>query len=107
MRRIVLCCAAVLAGVAGCRTVEREAGEAGAIVFSYFMGNGEDGLHLAYSRDGLTFHTLNGGRSLLTPQVGGDKLMRDPCICRGPDGTFHMVWTVSWKEKGRKARSYV
>jgi beta-xylosidase len=23
--------------------------------------------------------------------------MRDPCIARGPDGTFHMVWTVSWE----------
>jgi hypothetical protein len=32
--------------------------------------------------------------------VGGDKLMRDPCIIRGADGRFHMVWTVSWKEKG-------
>jgi hypothetical protein len=26
--------------------------------------------------------------------------MRDPCIIRGGDGLFHMVWTVSWKEKG-------
>jgi len=26
--------------------------------------------------------------------------MRDPCICRGPDGIFHMVWTSSWREKG-------
>jgi len=26
--------------------------------------------------------------------------MRDPCIIRGRDGRFHMVWTVSWNEKG-------
>jgi beta-xylosidase len=26
--------------------------------------------------------------------------MRDPCIARGPDGTFHMVWTTGWWEKG-------
>ena len=26
--------------------------------------------------------------------------MRDPCILRGPDGTFHMVWTTSWNQKG-------
>ncbi len=26
--------------------------------------------------------------------------MRDPCIIRGADGLFHMVWTVSWAEKG-------
>jgi hypothetical protein len=26
--------------------------------------------------------------------------MRDPCIIRDKDGIFHMVWTVSWNEKG-------
>ncbi len=26
--------------------------------------------------------------------------MRDPFILEGPDGLFHMVWTVSWKERG-------
>ncbi len=25
--------------------------------------------------------------------------MRDPCIIRGADGLFHMVWTVSWNER--------
>jgi hypothetical protein len=24
--------------------------------------------------------------------------MRDPCVVRGPDGTFHMVWTSGWNE---------
>ena len=26
--------------------------------------------------------------------------MRDPCITLGGDNKFHMVWTVSWNEKG-------
>jgi beta-xylosidase len=26
-------------------------------------------------------------------------LMRDPSIRRGPDGMFHMVWTVSWNDR--------
>lgn len=69
-------------------------------LFSYFMNNGEDGLHLAYSNDGLKWEALKNNQSFLTPAVGGDKLMRDPCIIAGPDGKFHMVWTVSWKEKG-------
>ena len=69
-------------------------------LFSYFMGNGEDGLHLAYSFDGYKWTALNQNKSLLKPEVGQDKLMRDPCIIQGPDGIFHMVWTVSWKEKG-------
>ena len=68
-------------------------------LFSYFKGNGEDGLHLAWSADGLTWTALKGGQSFLTPQVG-TKLMRDPCICQGPDGTFHMVWTSGWWDKG-------
>jgi beta-xylosidase len=37
--------------------------------------------------------------SFLTPAAGKDKLMRDPCIIRGADGLFHMVWTVSWNER--------
>ncbi|THH40508.1 glycoside hydrolase family 43 protein [Neolewinella litorea] len=69
-------------------------------LFSYFQGNGEDGLHLAYSEDGLAWTPLNGNASLLTPQVSDDRLMRDPCIIRGGDGRFHMVWTVSWHERG-------
>ena len=71
-----------------------------AYLFSYFMGNGEDGIHLAYSYDGLKWEALNDNKSYLTPEVGSDKLMRDPCVISGPDGKFHMVWTVSWKEKG-------
>jgi Predicted beta-xylosidase len=68
-------------------------------MFSYFIGNGEDGLHLAYSYDGLKWETLNNGQSFLTPELGKDKLMRDPSICQAPDGTFHMVWTTGWWDK--------
>lgn len=69
-------------------------------LFSYFKGNGEDGLHLAYSLDGLKWAALKNDSSFLKPTAGKDKLMRDPCIVRGADGLFHMVWTVSWNEKG-------
>jgi len=69
------------------------------LLFCYFTDNGQDGLHLAYSKDGLKWEALNQGKSYLTPTVGPDKLMRDPCITKGPDGIFHMVWTCSWKDK--------
>lgn len=69
-------------------------------LFSYFKGNGEDGLHLAYSHDGLKWLALKNDSSFLKPAVSKDKLMRDPCIIRGVDGYFHMVWTVSWNDKG-------
>lgn len=71
-----------------------------AYIFSYFKKNGEDGLHLAYSYDGFTWKALKNDSSFLTPTVSKDKLMRDPCIVRGPDKKFHMVWTVSWNDKG-------
>jgi len=69
-------------------------------LFSYFKDNGQDGLHLAYSLDGYTWLALNNDSSLLKPTVAKDKLMRDPCIIRGADNQFHMVWTVSWNDGG-------
>jgi beta-xylosidase len=68
-------------------------------VFSYFKGNGADGLHLAYSRDGLQWTALNGDKPVLRPVVGS-RLMRDPCVYLGPDKMFHAVWTTGWWDKG-------
>lgn len=70
-----------------------------AFLFSYFVGNGEDGLHLASSEDGLIWTARGGGRSYLRPEVGG-RLMRDPCLIQGPDGRFHLVWTTGWWDQG-------
>ncbi len=68
-------------------------------LFSYFTKNGEDGLHLAWSTDGLLWKPLKRGEPFLTPKVGKSKLMRDPCVTRAPDGRFHMVWTDSWNSR--------
>lgn len=66
------------------------------LLFSFFRNNGEDGLYLATSRDGLRWTELKPpAKSFLKPTVGG-KLMRDPCLALGPDGMFHMVWTTGW-----------
>jgi sucrose-6-phosphate hydrolase SacC (GH32 family) len=73
-------------------------------VFSFFRNNGEKGVYLAVSDDALTWREVNGGKPVLEPKVGG-KLTRDPSICRGPDGLYHMVWTTSWKDKGFGAAS--
>ena len=81
------------------------------MLFSYFTRNGEDGLHLAYSDDGTTWRALNGAKSVLAPPVQGfgpgwqqwdarAALMRDPSIRFGPDGVFHMVWTIAWNDRG-------
>ena len=72
--------------------------DAMAYLFTSFRGNGEDGLHLAWSRDGYQWTDLE--QAFLKPTVGKSKLMRDPCLRRGADGTFHMVWTTGWWERG-------
>ncbi|OCX51686.1 beta-galactosidase [Mucilaginibacter sp. PPCGB 2223] len=69
-------------------------------LFCYFKNNGQDGLHLAYSEDGYKWQALKGDSSFLKPMVSRDKIMRDPCIIRGADSLFHMVWTDSWTDRG-------
>jgi hypothetical protein len=69
-------------------------------LFSSFKNNGQDGLHLAYSLDGIIWKALKKDSSFLKPKISKDKLLRDPCIIKGKDGKFHMVWTVSWTAKG-------
>jgi hypothetical protein len=68
-------------------------------LFSYFTGNGEDGLHFARSDDGRRWRRVASGRSFLRPLVG-TKLMRDPSVVRGPDGQYHLVWTSGWWDRG-------
>ncbi len=68
-----------------------------AYLFTSFRGNG-DGLHLGYSADGVHWFPLAGDRAFIKPIISG-KLMRDPCIVQGADGTFHLVWTTGWYEK--------
>ena len=78
--------------------------EAGrAYVFSYFSDRPDGGrrgeaagLHLAVSVDAKRWIPVNGDRPVLVPEVGKDRLLRDPSVCRGPDGTFHLVWTLGW-----------
>ena len=86
----------ILAGVAlGAETLPDH--PATAYLFAYFTGNGEDGLHLAWSDDGREWNTLKAGKSFLQPAIGESRLMRDPFICQTPDGVFHLVWTAGWK----------
>ena len=54
---------------------------------------------MLYSYDGRHWNDLN--KTLLKPEIGTQKVMRDPSMVRGKDGTYHLVWTTSWKgDKG-------
>ena len=54
-----------------------------------------EGLRFVYSKDGVHWDSIQG--VFLRPEVGQQKVMRDPSIVAGPDGTFHLVWTSSWR----------
>jgi len=96
IRRCVLLTLAALAWGVGARAAGDEA-----YLFAYFTKNGQDGLHLAWSADGYRWEKLRGGASVLTPTIGTkEKLIRDPSIARGSDGTYHVVWTSGWWERG-------
>lgn len=68
-------------------------------LYSYFKGHG-DGLHLAWSRDGYVWKALNDDQPFLLPEIGPEKLMRDPFVLLGQDGHFHLVWTAGWHGRG-------
>ena len=64
-------------------------------VSTSFREPATDGLRFIYSHDGLRWDSIQG--VFLRPEVGKQRVMRDPSIVRGPDGTFHLVWTSSWR----------
>lgn len=67
-------------------------------LFSSFHEPATAGLRLLYSYDGYSWQDLD--TVLIKPAVGS-KVMRDPSIVQGPDGTFHLVWTSGWNtDKG-------
>jgi hypothetical protein len=93
-RRFCVAAAATAASPA----LARERGETW-FVFSYFKNadDGRAGMRLALSSDGRRFRPLNGGDPVLVPQVGEDRLLRDPCVFTDPrTGRFHAVWTTGW-----------
>src|SRR5882757_1153444 len=64
-------------------------------LFAGFKGNGEQGVYYAISQDGYHWTIANQDRPVFH-QNQPNELMRDPFLQRGPDATFHLVWTWSW-----------
>lgn len=104
---------AALFAFQGCTKPEKEV-----YLFTSHREPALDGLHFLYSYDGLHWDSLAG--IWLKPEIGNKSLyldhftnemaepkyypnsmMRDPSLLQGPDGTFHLAWTISWNgEKG-------
>lgn len=73
------------------RTAAPPTAERPVLLFAYFLASSMS-VHLAYSRDGLRFAELNGGRPVLCARRGNWTTIRDPYLHRAPDGeTFHLV----------------
>lgn len=90
-------CAAAAAGLAAPVLAARA--KPGGYAFTYFHNadNGGAGMRLAISEDGWRYRPVRGAAPMLMPEVGENKLMRDPCVARDPrTGLFHMVWTTGW-----------
>jgi hypothetical protein len=93
-RRWILAC--LVAAMGGRLAPAQSAGNDQTVyLFATFKEPEQDGLRFACSFDG--YHWTNVPGLFLKAAVGRDKIMRDPSVCRGPDGTFHLVWTCSWK----------
>lgn len=63
------------------------------LVFTSFRDDGEFGLYLATSRDGYVWTNVS-EKPILVPRVGPSQGLRDPHVSQGPDGVYHMVWTL-------------
>lgn len=64
-------------------------------LFTSFEEPADAGLRFVWSKDALHWQRVPG--VFLKPWVGSGQLMRDPSLVRGPDGTFHLVWTTNWR----------
>lgn len=90
MKRILIVSVIVAGLFTSCKTAKN------AYLFTGFNEPANEGLRLLYSYDGYKWTDLD--TIFLQPKVGVQKLMRDPSIVQGPDGTYHLVWTPSWKD---------
>ncbi len=71
-------------------------------MFSSFHEPADGGLRFLYSSDGYKWNDLD--HVFLKPVIGDQKIIRDPSVVKGPDGTYHLVWTTGWK--GTKGFGY-
>lgn len=63
-------------------------------LFTSFHDADQKFLRFLYSFDG--YHWTNVPGTFLEANVGKSREFRDPSLARGPDGTYHLVWTAGW-----------
>lgn len=67
------------------------------LIKSFFRDNGQNGVYLAASDDGIVFTPLNDDKPVMVPAPWEKQnLTRDPSIIFH-EGAFHLVWTTGWR----------
>ena len=70
--------------------------KADVLILSFFRDNGQAGIFMASSKDGVHFSPLNDDLPVMKPPLWkGQGLTRDPSVVFH-DGKFRAVWTSSW-----------
>lgn len=101
MKRLhsLLAGALLLSAISLTATAQTPSASASAPETDYYLSTSfhepaDEGLRLLYSTDGIRWDSIPG--TWLAPKLGAG-ILRAPSIRRGPDGTFHLVWTIAWK----------
>lgn len=76
----------------------KEKKEKPAYLYCFYIKNGETGMHLAGSEDGLNWELLKKGKSWVKPGIG-EYVIKDPFIYYGPDKLYHMIWSPGVNRK--------
>jgi hypothetical protein len=69
-----------------------------AYLAAYMKGKDEKHLYYAIARKDFVFEEIHGGKPVLSANFD-DSLIRDPMIFRDKKGIYHLVATVSWKNR--------
>ncbi|WDF69077.1 glycoside hydrolase family 43 protein [Sphingobacterium oryzagri] len=64
-------------------------------LFTSFREPANEGLRYLYSKDAYHWTEIPG--VFLKPELGSQKIMRDPSMLRDKHGVYHLVWTIAWK----------
>ena len=90
MRNYILRALTLIASIAAPRAEDE------VLLFTYFRDNGQHGVNLATSADGIHYMPLNDDKPVFAPPAWpGENLTRDASVLYH-DGVFHMVWTSGW-----------
>ncbi|MGY5356169.1 glycoside hydrolase family 43 protein [Wenyingzhuangia sp. IMCC45467] len=90
---IVACC--------GCKTTKKSNDKKEpkvAYLAAYMKAKDEKHMYYAIATDEFLFKEINNGKPILSASFD-DKLIRDPMVFQDQKGIYHMVATVSWKNR--------